>query len=387
MATKKKETPKITDGCELKTLKKTQFIETGNIGIDIAFSDGKGIPMGTNIMFFGLPGTGKTTIFCDIIRRLMERYEKAGLPMRVHYVDSESSRDLLESTGVMKYVYDPEEYAPYQVIYHEHVNAFKQLENIYLRMLTPKDNWGRDIHFVFIDSVTKLLAESQLDLKNGVDKADFGDNARARKKLYGKWLSNIQAMDITQFWSVQMAQKQNVQAFEDPKKPAVSEFDKHNMDIIVKLTASKDTKRTDINKVKFNTLQGEQEDIPKYVVKIDPGQAAHTKNRHGQNLAVDVMLWRGKGIVNAYMVRRMLEAYKLVSNEKDMYALSPELVEFLGPDALEQAGITDVNKVKRSPTMNKLCSYNADRIVEWFKAKDIYKMKVGVTDVDDGLYI
>lgn len=387
MATKKKETPKITDGCELKTLKKTQFIETGNIGIDIAFSDGKGIPMGTNIMFFGLPGTGKTTIFCDIIRRLMERYEKAGLPMRVHYVDSESSRDLLESTGVMKYVYDPEEYAPYQVIYHEHVNAFKQLENIYLRMLTPKDNWGRDIHFVFIDSVTKLLAESQLDLKNGVDKADFGDNARARKKLYGKWLSNIQAMDITQFWSVQMAQKQNVQAFEDPKKPAVSEFDKHNMDIIVKLTASKDTKRTDINKVKFNTLQGEQEDIPKYVVKLDPGQAAHTKNRHGQNLAVDVMLWRGKGIVNAYMVRRMLEAYKLVSNEKDMYALSPELVEFLGPDALDQAGITDVNKVKRSPTMNKLCSYNADRIVEWFKAKDIYKMKVGVTDVDDGLYI
>ncbi len=387
MATKKKETPKITDISELKTLKKTQFIETGNIGIDIAFSDGKGIPMGTNIMFFGLPGTGKTTIFCDIIRRLMERYEKAGLPMRVHYVDSESSRDLLESTGVMKYVYDPEEYAPYQVIYHEHVNAFKQLENIYLRMLTPKDNWGRDIHFVFIDSVTKLLAESQLDLKNGVDKADFGDNARARKKLYGKWLSNIQAMDITQFWSVQMAQKQNVQAFEDPKKPAVSEFDKHNMDIIVKLTASKDTKRTDINKVKFNTLQGEQEDIPKYVVKIDPGQAAHTKNRHGQNLAVDVMLWRGKGIVNAYMVRRMLEAYKLVSNEKDMYALSPELVEFLGPDALEQAGITDVNKVKRSPTMNKLCSYNADRIIEWFKAKGIYKMKVGVTDVDDGLYI
>lgn len=387
MATKKKETPKITDTNELKTLKKTQFIETGNIGIDIAFSDGKGIPMGTNIMFFGLPGTGKTTIFCDIIRRLMERYEKAGLPMRVHYVDSESSRDLLESTGVMKYVYDPEEYAPYQVIYHEHVNAFKQLENIYLRMLTPKDNWGRDIHFVFIDSVTKLLAESQLDLKNGVDKADFGDNARARKKLYGKWLSNIQAMDITQFWSVQMAQKQNVQAFEDPKKPAVSEFDKHNMDIIVKLTASKDTKRTDINKVKFNTLQGEQEDIPKYVVKIDPGQAAHTKNRHGQNLAVDVMLWRGKGIVNAYMVRRMLEAYKLVSNEKDIYTLSPELVEFLGPNALEQAGITDVNKVKRSPTMNKLCSYNADRIIEWFKAKDIYKMKVGVTDVDDGLYI
>ena len=337
----------------LARLRETLYTPTGNAGIDILFTDGKGIPMGANIMFFGPPGTGKTTIFCDIIRRLMKNAEESGIPMRVHYIDSESSRELLNSTGVLKYVYQSEEYAPQQVIYHEHINSFKQLENIYARMTTPGDNWSKHINFVFIDSITKLLAESQLDVKVGVDKADFGDNARARKKLYGKWLSNIQALDITQFWSVQMAQKQNAGTYEDPRKPAVSEFDKHNMDIIIKLTASKDTKRTDINKIEYNTITGAQEDIPKYLVKMDPGQAPHTKNRYGQNIPLELMLWRGHGIVNAYIIRKMLETYKYVSNNKDIYTLTPELTEFLGADALEEAGITDVTKVKRVPNMKR----------------------------------
>lgn len=384
---KKKEAPTITDVDNLKRLKETVYMRSGNAGIDIVFSDGKGIPMGTNIMFFGLPGTGKTTMFCDIIKRIMKKREKEGLPMRIHYVDSESSRDLLKSTGVMDYVYDSEEYAPFQVIYHEHVNSFKTLENIYNRMTTPGDNWSRDIYFVFIDSVTKLLAESQLSLKNDVDKADYGDNAKVRKKLYGKWLSTIQALDITQFWSVQMSQKQNAQAFEDPKKPAVSEFDKHNMDIIVKLTASKDTKRTDINKVDVNTIAGSQQDIPKYCVKIDPGQAAHTKNRHGQNIPLEVMLHRGKGIVNAYVIRQILEARKYVTNVKDIYTLTPEFVEFIGQEALDEAGIKDVNKVKRVPYMNRICSQNDVRIIEWLIDKDQYKMRLDDEEEDDGFYV
>ena len=143
---------------DLQRLKDTVFLETGNAGIDIVMSDGKGIPMGANIMFFGLPGTGKTTMFCDIIKRIMDRYKAAGLPMRMHYVDSESSRELLKHTGVLDYVYQPEEYAPQQVIYHEHINSFKQLENIYNRVIEKGDNWNRDIHFIFIDSSTKLLA-------------------------------------------------------------------------------------------------------------------------------------------------------------------------------------------------------------------------------------
>lgn len=387
--TKKKTPPTISDSTKESTLKripKTEYIESGNVGLDIGFSNGKGIPRGANIMFFGLPGTGKTTIFCDIIVRIMKRYKEAGIPMRMHYVDSESSRDLLESTGVMEYVYDKEEYAPQQVIYHEYVNSFSYLENLYRRMLTDKDNWNRDVHFVFIDSVTNLLSDSQLT--EAVNKADFGDNARIRKKLYGKWLQVIKEYQITQFWSVQMSTKQNVQMFEDPKKPAVSEFDKHEMDIICRLTADKDTKKIDITKTKVHTIEGEKEILKKYLIKVDPGQAAHTKNRHGQNIPINIMLYPGHGIINAYIIRKMLETYKLVNKVDSInYSMSPEFAEYMGQEALEQAGITDINKFKRKPSLNRLCSLNNAKMIQYFKEHDMYKMVAKEEDEeDDGLF-
>lgn len=385
----KKKAPTVSDVIEeggLKRLRPTEYIETGNVGIDIGFTNGKGIPLGKNIMFFGLPGTGKTTIFCDIIVRIMRRYKEAGIPIRMHYVDSESSRDLLDATGVMEFVYDKEEYAPQQVIYHEFVNSFSYLEGLYDRMLTPKDNWSKEIQFVFIDSVTKLLADSQL--KEDVNKADFGDNARIRKKLYGKWCQPIRELGITQFWSVQMSQKQNAAMFEDPKKPAVSEFDKHEMDIIMKLTADKDTKKTDVTKVTVKTIEGEKEILKKYLVKMDPGQAQHTKNRQGQNVPINVMLYPGHGIINAYLLRKMLETSKLVRQEnKDIYSISPDLVNYLGQEALDNAGITDIDKVKRKPYLNKLCSMNNSKLIQMFKELDLYKMVVAEEkEEDDGLF-
>lgn len=390
MAKKKATAPTVSnvieDGEDLKRIPETVYIETGNVGIDIGFTDGKGIPMGTNIMFFGLPGTGKTTIFCDMIVRILRRYKAAGIPIRMHYIDSESSRELLRATGVMDFVYDKEEYAPQQVIYHEFVNSFDYLEQVYQRMITAGDNWSKDVQFVFIDSVTKLLANTQLT--KAVNEADFGDNARARKKLYGKWLQSIKSFGITQFWSVQMAGVQNAQQFAEKKKPAVSDFDKHEMDIIVKLTADKDTRKTDINKVTVTTIEGKQDVIKKYLVKLDPGQATHTKNRHGQLTPLNVMLYPGHGVINAYLLRKMLEAYGLLDNYgSDLYNISPELVEYLGPEALEKAGITKLEKVKRKPYINKLCSLYNKEIIQMLKERDLYHMIVKEeAEEDDGLF-
>lgn len=385
---KKKTAPTISevvDDVELKRIKETEFIETGDVGIDIGFTDGKGIPKGSNIMFFGLPGTGKTTIFCDIIVRLMRRYKAAGLPIRIHYIDSESSRELLKATGVMEYVYDKEEYAPQQVIYHEYVNSFKYLEDMYKRMLTPEDNWSKHIQFVFVDSVTKLLAESQLT-KDAND-ADFGDNARVRKKMYGKWLQTIKKFGITQFWSVQMSTKQNAQMFEDPKKPAVSDFDKHEMDIIIKLTADKDVKKLDIKKTKVLTIEGEKEILKKYLVKLDPNQATHTKNRYGQLTPINVMLYPGKGVINAYLLRKMLETFGFIKTAKAGYfSLSPELVEYMGQEALTEAGVKDIENVPRKPVLNRLCSMNNDKLIQFFKEKDLYRMIAKEEEEDDGLF-
>ena len=388
----KKEAPTVSnvnseDG--LKRLRDTVYIESGNVGLDIALTDGKGIPLGANIMLFGLPGTGKTTLIGDFLKRILDRYKKAGIPLRVHYVDAESSRELLASTGVMEYVYDKEEYAPQQVIYHEHVNSFAYLEEVYDRVQDPKDNWGKEVRFIIIDSVTKLAADSQLD--NDVNKADYGDNARARKKLYLKWLADIQALDITQFWVSQMSTKQNAGMFEDPKKPAVSDFDMHNMDVILKLTANKDTKNVDIKKIEYDTIQGKKEDIPKYILKLDPGQNKYSKNRYGQNLDMDIMLWRGHGVINAYAIRKTLEAHKFIHKVDDQnYSMCQELADYLGPEALEQVGIKNIDKFKRKPNLNALCSYNNKTLVEFLKNHNAYRMKIKgdeETGEDDGLFI
>ena len=85
MATKKKkEVPTISDVTEQVTKKEvTEYITSGDIGLDLCLSNGQGIPLGANIMLFGLPGTGKTTIFCDIIVRIMRRYSRTYLYQKI----------------------------------------------------------------------------------------------------------------------------------------------------------------------------------------------------------------------------------------------------------------------------------------------------------------
>ena len=388
MATKKKkEVPTISDVTEQVTKKEvTEYITSGDIGLDLCLSNGQGIPLGANIMLFGLPGTGKTTIFCDTIVRLMRRYRNAGIPFSCHYIDSETSKELLNATGVMEFVYDKEEYHPQQVIYHDYVNSFDYLEDVYDRMVNKKgDVWNKDVHFVFIDSITNLLADSQLE--NDVNKADFGDNARARKKLYQKWLQPIKAKGITQFWSVQMSVKQGATQYEDPKKPAVSEFDKHNMDIIIKLTANKDTRKVDIKKTVVKTIEGEKEIIKKYFVTMDPNQANHTKNRYGQNIPINVMLYPGKGVINAYILRQLLESHKFIKKlDSQNFSISPEFAEYMGKEKLDQVGIEDIEKVPRKPNLNTLCSLNNAEIERFLRERDCMKVVVEEEEDDDGLF-
>jgi hypothetical protein len=163
------------------------------------------------------------------------------------------------------------------------------------------------------------------------------------------------------------------------------------MDIILKLTADKDTKNVDIKKIEYNTIQGKQEDITKYLVEIDPGKAKFTKNRYGQNIPLKVMLWRGHSIINTYVLRHMLAELGFITriNAED-FALSQEFADYMGVEALQAAGIKDIDKVKRKPYLNRLCSQNNAKLVQFFKEHDLYRMKKDVEinpeEEDDGLY-
>ena len=397
MATAKKTTKKKVDVAkevaEPKAPKEVEFIETGDIGLDLALTNGKGIPLGSNIMFFGKPGHGKTTIFGDMIKRLLVRYQKANIPFRIHYIDSENSRELLTSLGVFDFVYDNEDYAPQQVIYHPNVQTFEEAEEILDRIVgkivkdklvvDKNDVWRKDVKLIFIDSMTNLISKTQL--ANNVDKADYGDNAKARKKFYLKYLARLREFGSTTFWTSQVSVKQNIlNQYEDPNKLAASEFDQHNMEIIVKLVKSTDSKRTELKKVKVMTIDGEQEVQTRYITKLYPGQVQYTKNRFGQDIPVEILVKPGKYVINAFTIKNVLEMNKCIKMlDKDTWTMCDDLATYLGPDVLK-----DLDPKALSPRdVNIICSNNTGKLVKYAKDREIYKVTVGeAKEPDDGLY-
>ena len=184
-----------------------------------------------------------------------------------------------------------------------------------------------------------------------------------------------------------MSVKQGATQYEDPKKPAVSDFDKHNMDIIIKLTANKDTRKVDIKKTVVKTIEGEKEIIKKYFVTMDPNQANHTKNRYGQNIPINVMLYPGKGVINAYILRQLLESHKFIKKlDSQNFSISPEFAEYMGKEKLDQVGIEDIEKVPRKPNLNTLCSLNNAEIERFLRERNCMKIVVEEEEDDDGLF-
>ena len=71
---------------EILNDKDVEFIETGNIGFDLALSNGKGIPVGASVLLWADPGCGKSTILADVSKRLLKRSKKNNIPFKVLYI-------------------------------------------------------------------------------------------------------------------------------------------------------------------------------------------------------------------------------------------------------------------------------------------------------------
>ena len=373
----------------------TIYLETGCVGLDLALTGGKGVPMGSNIMLFGLPGHGKTTLMGDIISRVLRCHQSQNIPFRIHYIDSENSMELLRSLGVLDFVKDNEEYHPQQVIYHQNVKTFEELENICNRIIgtiddgklkvEQKDPWRKDVKLIFIDSITNLIAGSQLE--NRVDKADFGDNAKARKKFYLKYLARLRDFGATVFWSTQMSVNQTGanMPFAEKEKPAISRFDEHNMDIITKVVKSTDSKRNELKKVKIKTLDGVKEIQTRYITVLYPGQANHTKNRFGQTVPVELLVVPGKKILNGYTIRNVLELQGCIKKiETGVYSMSEDLASVLGPDIIGEYPLNNIPE----RNINSICTEYTAQLVGYLKENEMYSpVAKGVEIVkDDGFY-
>lgn len=298
----------------------TEFVETGNIGFDMAVSNGRGLPLGSSILFWGAPGCGKTTLFADVARRLIKAYKANGETFRVLYLAVEGSKELIKSIGLKEYM-DSRDF-----IYIERRFSWGQIESLYEAVLAGKGQY-KDVKLVVIDSINNVLSEQ--NIKNSVASGDFGTKAKERNNFWAKYLPICKQKKISTFMVAQMRQKQDagMSAFAEKEKAAASFSDLHNADVIFKckrLTGNKDSAKA-ITKTAF----GENKDIVKYVLMLDPTNAA-SKNRIDRTYQCEILLEKGFGAHNYYAVRKMLILHGFLKENGAWYSFSKEVCEGLG---------------------------------------------------------
>ena len=291
-----------------------EYIETGNVGLDLALTDGKGLPLGSSILLWADPGIGKTTVVGDLCKRLMNMYNTPKKPFKILYLATEDSAGLLASMGLWEYKEKQD------FIYIGQGLCWRQVEGIYERILSGNKSPWKDIKLVVIDSVGNVLSDQ--NMKNSIADGDYGTRNRERAAFYGKMFPRCKEAGICTILISQARAKQNATMYEDPTKAAVSKVDMHNVDIILKCTASNN--KTDASKIEEETVFGVDKVANEYIFKMD-SKAASCKNRYIRGNAVEMMVERGKRVRNEYTVRKMLEAHKFVKGSAGWYTFDEEI--------------------------------------------------------------
>ena len=297
------------------------YLESGNMGLDLALTGGKGIPLGDWITFTAGPASGKTTILADALRRLLTTHKKAGIPFKAVFIDIENSKNLLASMGLRDFVKSQDLiHIPGQI-------TFTQLDAIYRTILLGKSPMYKDVKLIVIDSLTGVI--SATNAEDSCEKAEFGNDAKALTKFLKKYVPLHEEKGITTFAVCQVRQNLNAgpsNRYVEQKKAALIDAAKHWSTVIVKLKKSTDSKNTELKKIKIKTIEGDTEEIQeKFIVELS-STGSDRKNRHGNIPDVSVLVRYGKGVINAYNLKRLLIGWGFVKRlESDKYEVSKDL--------------------------------------------------------------
>lgn len=330
----------------------TEFVETGNIGFDMAISNGKGLPLGNSILFWGAPGCGKTTLFADVARRLIKSHKAQGEPFKVLYLAVEGSKELMKKLGLREYI-DSRDF-----IYIEKRFTWSQIETFYDMVLGNKGAY-KDVKLIVIDSINNVLSEQ--NVKNSVSSGDYGTRAKERTNFWAKYLPICKQKKISTFMVAQMRQKQNTinSPFAETEKAAAGFADLHNADVIFK--CKKFTNNKDSVKVITKTAYGENKDTVRYVLMLDPTNAV-SKNRIDQTYQCEILLEKGFGAHNYYSLRKMLILHGFIKESGAWYNFTKEVAE----------GLKISDKKMYLDAINEIIKENANAFVNLLKEADCY---------------
>ena len=294
----------------------TQFMETGNIGFDMAVSNGLGMPIGSSILIWAEPACGKTTLFGDISRRLIKMHKDRGEEYKVLYLAVEGSRELLRKIGLDEYMKSKD------FIYIEKRLCWRQIEQLYDMVLSGTGAYA-GVKLVVIDSVNNVLSDQ--NLKNSVADGDFGTKARERSNFYSKYLPMCKQKGINTFMVSQIRQKQDVAPglYVEKKKAAVSDSDLHNADIIMKCTKNLSHVET-VKLIEETAYCKEEKGILKYIMVLDPTNSS-SKNRYDRTHKCEILIEKGAGVCNYYALRKILEFHGFLKKAGSYYSFTSEI--------------------------------------------------------------
>ena len=355
------EQKKMLDEAVKKTKPIVEFIETGDIGLDFALSNGKGLPMGSSILLWAKPGCGKTTIVADAARRLIKKAKANGENFKVLYLAVEDSLSLMTSLGLGEYM-DSGDF-----IYKAGQFCWRFVETFYTAVLNGYKGY-EDVKLIVIDSVNNVLSDQ--NMKNSVSDGDFGTKSKERSSFYSKFLPLCKEKGVTSIFISQIRKKQNVQSqWEDTNRAAVSNVDLHNVDVILKCSSFQDSKYA--SKIEEETIFGTDKVASKCIFRMD-SKATDCKNRYTGGNAVDLLFEKGKCVWNYFIIEKMLFASKLLKmHAGGWYTFDPQVCEALSlPD----------NKL-RLEEIHVLVQDHVGEFVDLLKKTDNYKVKVGETEV------
>ena len=343
----------------LKKSKPLEYIETGNVGLDLALTDGKGLPMGSSTLFWAKPGSGKTTIVADASRRLIQAAKNRGEVFKVLYLAVEDSDALMTSLGMDEYIESGD------FIYIARQFCWRHIEAFYQAVLTDYKEYA-GVKLIVIDSVNNVLSDQ--NMKNSVADGDFGTKSRERSSFYSKFLPLCKEKGVSSFFISQVRQKQNAGMYEDPNKAAVSNVDLHNVDIILKCTASTNT--TDASKIEEETIFGKDKVASKCIFKMD-SKATDCKNRYIKGNAVELLFEKGKCVWNYYTVKKLLLGNKLLKANGGWYTFDPEICSTFS---------ISENKLRNSE-VNQIVQDHVGDFVSLLKKMGKYKVGIRETEI------
>ncbi len=335
------------------------YIETSNIGMDMALTNGKGIPLGGFVTFWGQPGSGKTTILGDTIKRVLLKYEKLNIPCKVLYIDIEGSTNLMGSLGLQRFLDNG------SLIYLHETITYNYLGDLYQGILDG-DEELKDVKLVIVDSICNVTVESKEE--NDIEKADYGIIAKAAKEFYRRYTPKTRGK-FTSLLINQVSMNQDAGLFGPKFKQASSEASLHYPTIIVHAQKVVGKKEDDISKLmKIKTINGEEEVQEKFIVRLTTfNEGLKLKNRFGQIPSVDILVQRGVGVVNAKVVKDLLFLHNLVTPATSKtYAISESLPLVEHPK--KNLSKTEVNTiVSNKDNLPKIVKYLKDNNLYWVK--------------------